>query len=111
MPKIPLTAETLNQLGDGYAGKAIDAALDVLNKDIADRGDDGKARTLTVTYTFTPSPEGRCKVAVKTVTKVPAYQPPETVAKIDRAAGGLVFNPDVPANPDQATLRDLERDE
>jgi hypothetical protein len=25
VPKIPVTAETLNNLGDGYAGKAIDA--------------------------------------------------------------------------------------
>lgn len=110
MPKIPLTAETLNKLGDGYAGKAIDAALDVLNRDLTDRGGDGKARTLTVTYTFKPGPEGRCKIDVKTATKVPAYQPPETVAKIDLAAGGLVFNPELAANPDQLTIGDADRD-
>lgn len=59
MPKIPISSQTLNALGDGYAGKAIDAALDVLNRDLIDRGADGKARKLTVTYEFKPLASAR----------------------------------------------------
>lgn len=103
MPKLPITADTLMHLGDGYAKKAVQKALD----DLVDRGHDGKPRKLVITYTFKPSDEGtRLKANVDVQTKMPAYAPPETAAKFDRAAGGFMFNPDSPGNPDQQTFDD-----
>lgn len=109
MPKVPISAKTLNALGDGYAGKAIDKALDQINDDLVDRGQDGKVRKLTVTFTFKPSDEGtRVKIDVQTKTTLPAWQPPETQAKYDAQAGGFMFQLEAPANPDQMTLADAD---
>lgn len=110
MSKIPLTAETLSKLGDGFAGVVIDAALADIYRDVNDRGSDGKPRKLVVTYTFTPGTNGHCEVDVQTATRLPAYQPPKTVAKLNLAAGSLMFNPDVSNNPDQLTI-DVDADE
>lgn len=110
MPKVPVSAETLNNLGDGYAGKAIDAALEVINRDLIDRGHDLKPRKLVVTYTFTPAASGNIKINVQTKTTTPAYQPPDTMARYDQHAGGFVFSPDAAGNPDQTTLADLDTD-
>lgn len=106
MPKIPISAETLNALGDGFAGKAIDQCLAEINHDLMERSSDGKVRKLVVTYTFEPTGSGAVEIDVKTKTTLPAYQPPKTVAKLDHRAGGLMFNPEVASNPDQQTLTD-----
>ncbi|AMV29316.1 hypothetical protein VT84_33280 [Gemmata sp. SH-PL17] len=108
MSVIPVSAQSLNALGDGYAGKAIDKCLDAINRDLIDRGHDGNARKLVVTYTFQPDTQGRLKILCKTKTTLPDYSPPETVAKYDQRAGGYVFNADNSENPDQMTLNDLD---
>ena len=106
MPKIPISELTLPMLGDGYAGKAIAAGLEVINRDLIERGDDGKPRKLAVNVTFIPSPNGRCEIDVQVKTTCPAFRPPATVAKYDQKAGGFVFNPDASENPDQMTIPD-----
>lgn len=111
MARVPVSAKTLNALGDGYAGKAIDKALDEINRDLVDRGADGKKRKLTVTFTFSPSDEGR-RVAIDVSTKptLPAWVPPETHAKYDSAAGGFMFQPEAAGDPEQMVLGDLDGD-
>jgi hypothetical protein len=114
MARVPVSAKTLNALGDGYAGKAIDKALDEINRDLCDRGQDGKVRKLTLTFTFKPSDEGsRVAIDVQSKTTLPPWVPPETHAKYDAAAGGFMFQPEAAGNPDQMTLADASdgRDE
>lgn len=109
MARVPVSAKTLNALGDGYAGKAIDKALDEINRDLVDRGHDGKVRKLTVTFSFKPSDEGtRVAIDVSSKTTLPPWVPPETHAKYDQRAGGFMFNPENGDNPDQLTLSDAE---
>lgn len=105
--RVPLQGVSITQLADGYAGKAIDAAINAVVKDIADRGDDGLARKVTIQFTFVPTAAGRVDIDVQVKNSVPALRPPKTQAKIDLAAGALVINPDCSENPDQLTFNDL----
>lgn len=108
MAKVPLDAMTLNLLSDGYSGKVIDHGLSEVVRDLVDRGHDGKPRKLVVTFALTLEGEGRVSIDTQVKTQVPAYRPPATQAKFDRAAGGLVFNPEVATNPDQQTFADAD---
>lgn len=112
MATVPVSAETLNALGDGFARKVVNKALSEINEDLIDRGQDGKVRKLVLTYTFKPSDEGsRVKIDVTAKTTMPAWQPPETTAKYDAKAGGFMFHPEVADNPDQQTFDDAGFDE
>lgn len=108
MAKVPLDSMTLNMLSDGYAGKVIDQAFAEVTKDIHERGHDGQKRKLIVEITFAPDGLGMVKVDTQAKTKLPAFRPPQTMAKLDQRAGGLVFNTDCAANPDQMTTNDLD---
>lgn len=108
--KVPLQGVSLSQLSDGYTGKAVDVALATVAKDISDRGDDGKPRTVTLTLTFTPAGKDRVDVDTQVAFKVPPLHPPKTQAKFDHKAGGLIFNPDCSENPDQQTFADIDQE-
>jgi len=107
MAKVPLQAISLAQLSDGYAGKAIDAALEQVVRDLQDRGEDGIARKVTITITLKHVGAGRVDIDTQVATRAPAYRPPKTQAKMDARAGGLMFSPDCSENPDQRTFNDL----
>lgn len=106
MPKVILDAASIPNLSDGYVGKMLEKALNDVIEDIDDRGHDGQKRSITLKLTFSPN-EKKIKIDANVTTKLPAYVPPTTMAKFDRAAGGLAFNPDVADNPDQSTIDDL----
>lgn len=108
MPKVPLQGMTLAMLSDGYAGKAIDAGLREIERDLMERGQDGQKRTLTIKVTFDPDEKGRVDIDTQVGVKTPAFRPPKTQAKLDQRAGGLMFNPDCSENPDQTTFADLD---
>jgi hypothetical protein len=110
MAKVPLQGTSISQLSDGLTGKALDVAFNAVSRDIAERGDDGKPRTITLTITVTPIGQGMVEIDTQVATKTPALHPPKTNAKLSHAAGGLIFNPDCSENPDQRTFNDLERD-
>ncbi len=101
--KVPLSAMTINTLADGYAGRAIDAALARAAEDILKRGDK-KKRVVVIRLEITPSDSGRAKIGVSAEAKLPAYVPSETIATIDVNAGGLMFSPDCSENPDQVAI-------
>lgn len=108
--KVPLQAVSISSLADGYAGKAIDAGFRRIMEDIVDRGHDGQKRTMIIKVTFTPSETGQCKIGVDVGTKCPSYVPPETLAKYDHKAGGLIFSPECADNPDQMTFPDMREE-
>jgi hypothetical protein len=107
MAKKPLTAETLTQLSDGYVGKVIDHSLAQIWADLRERGDDGKKRTLTLTLTFVAD-GAQVGIDAKASVKLPNLQPPMTVARLDQFSGALMFNPEVPTNPEQTTFSDID---
>lgn len=110
MPKTPLQGISLSQLADGYAGKAIDSALLEVVNDIDSRGDDGKPRKVLIELTLEPQGKGYVDIDVQVRTKMPAFRPPTTKAKIDNRVGGLVFNSDCRENPSQMTTNDIPLD-
>ena len=111
MAKVPVQGMTLSMLADGYAGKAIDVGLKRIMEDIVDRGHDRQKRVMTIKITFTPDQTGQCKIGVDVGTKCPSYVPPETVAKYDQQAGGLMFSPDSATNPDQMRFPEMTADD
>jgi hypothetical protein len=56
--KTLLQATTLAQLADGYVGRIVDAELEAIQKDLDDRGADGKPRTLTIKLSLVPEGNG-----------------------------------------------------
>ncbi len=102
--KVPLSAATIGQLGDGYAGKIFDECCAKVFEDIDQRGHDGKDRAIEMKVVFTPLPNGRVEIRFAAKPNLPKFVPPKTVAKMDLAAGGLLFNPDLAENPDQKTF-------
>lgn len=108
MPLEVLQAVNIAQLSDGYTGKLIDQNINDVLKDIVDRGDDGQTRKVTITLTFKPETKGRYQIDTQVVSKLPAHRPPKTIAKIDLAAGGFTFNPDLAENPEQKTFADVD---
>lgn len=110
MSKVSLQAVNIAALADGYAGRAIDQAIAEVVKDIGERGDDGKARTVNVKLTFTPDGKRQVEIDVQATHKVPAIRPPRTVARLGKRVGELEFNPDCSDNPDQLTMK-LDDDE
>lgn len=54
MPNSFVTCENIHQLADGFAGKAIDAALRQIYRDLAERGQDGLDRLLALGAWNTP---------------------------------------------------------
>lgn len=110
MPKVPLQSMTLNMLSDGFTGRVIEENLATIVKDMIDRGRDGKTRTLAIAIDFTPADQGKVQVDVKVGSKLPPWRPVKTIAQLDERAGGLLFNTDCAANPDQQTFADYDGD-
>lgn len=108
--KIPVAAMNINTLADGYAGRAIDSAISRVSEDILSRGDQQK-RTVTIKLSFMPDDKGRCEIDVEASVRLPGYKPPKTVAKIDAAAGGLMFSPDASENPEQFAIPGIGNEE
>lgn len=102
--KTIVSATTLPQLGDGYVGKIIDEGIAQIFKDLDERGQDGKDRSLPMNLTFTPLPNGRVEIKFSAKPNLPKFVPPKTVARLELSAGGLMFNPDLAENPDQKTF-------
>lgn len=107
MPKVPLQSLTFAKLGDGFNGRTIDEALQKIHDDLLDRGQDPRKRELTIKVTFTPDLKDRIDIDTEYTIKLPSLRPPGTKARLDAAAGGFVFNPDMADNPEQRTLADV----
>lgn len=108
MPLEVLQATNLAQLSDGYVGKLVDKNINDVLADIVDRGDDGQTRKVTITLTFKPETKGRYEIDTTVKLSLPAHRPPKTIAKVDMAAGGFTFNPDLADNPEQKTFADID---
>lgn len=104
--KVPLDAQHLHLLSDGFTGRILDSAFAEVCKDLEQRGHDGQPRKIDLSMSFKKK-DGAIIIEPQVKTTLPPQRPPVTVAKYSDHAGGILFNPDVPANPDQGTFADV----
>lgn len=107
MARIPLKGMTLNLLSDGLSGLVLNDAITAVGKDLFDRGHDGKQREIVITVKFKPVENGRIAITCVIKPKLPAMQPPVTIAKLEND-GVISFNPELASNPEQSTFADLK---
>lgn len=100
---VPLQATTLSMVSEGLLGKCIDREIKRAFDDISARGGK-KTRQVFITVDITPGEEGRIEIDGQVKSKLPAYRPPTTQAKLNTQDGGIMFSPDCSENPDQMTL-------
>lgn len=107
MAKQFLQTDNIGDVSEGYVGKAIDAKLAEIYKDIEDRGTDGQTRSLKIELKFKQVDKDHVEITAVVDSKVPAHKPIKTMAKLDAKAGGFNYSPDVANNPEQKTFRDM----
>jgi hypothetical protein len=103
----------LGQLDRGAVGVAIDKALQEIGRDCLDRPSDDRARKLVLTLSFKPCPETfdqtisceRIALDVEIKAAVPARKS-RTIDMGVRQGGGMIFNPESPANHKQPVMFD-----
>ncbi len=106
MPMIDLTCKTLGDLAGGLFGNLVNDALATIKGDLDDRGNDAQVRTLKITIKFKRE-VGRDTESVTIDPEVkadlPSYRPITTISKVKVKEGEavLLFQQDVPENPDQ----------
>lgn len=107
-PATALELDTLSQLADGQAQATIDAAIRAALADTEDRGDDGKARKVTIDIELKKLGDDSITATVKAKTTVPAYVTKPTVGKLrmQGRSAEMVFSPTCAENPDQLTIVD-----
>lgn len=107
--EVPITIENLGDLAGGAAGLVANAAFAQIFKDLEDRGDDGKPRTVTMTVTATKTKTGIVEIDFEAKPSVPKYKTDATAAKWFWDQGSkrhsLKFQPASPSNPDQQTMQ------
>ena len=105
-----LSLETLGALDHGAAEIIIDAALDEVCRDLADRGDDGKERSVVITVSMKRRKNGDAEVACAAIAKVPKRRTSDTTALIrqrgQNAPAALVFQSEAPREPNQRLIQD-----
>ena len=99
---VQLTADTIGDLDGGSAKFAIDAAIRSAIRDVEDRGEDGKARDVTIKLTF-KNENGPVSIACQVAAKIPNYSTKKTISVLHDVAGKptLKFQPATPQNPNQ----------
>lgn len=113
MSKVVLSLENLGELDGGRAAGIINAALKQAVSDLDDRGDDFKAREVTITVRMEKSEKsGHVFATVKAKTKMPEYATGGTLAEFKQLPRGegvaLLFQPLSPHDPDQEPLPEME---
>lgn len=115
MKRFSLTHKTIGELGNGYAGKQIDEALNRIIDDAYDRGHDLQPRTVNITVVLKKVGKGEYQAYTTVETKVPKRHCPETNSRIlERKSDGqmvLAFQPDNAENADQPSFFDDEEAE
>ena len=112
MAEMRLSLEQIRHLDGGASGAIIDAAIADAVRDIDDRGEDGKPRTVEIRLNFIKRPNGQVEVEVEAAAKVPRRRTASTCCNLKSNPTGtspiLLFQQYSPADPDQRTIDELE---
>ena len=107
------TLDNLRLLDFGKIGLAFAREVEHVVKDCLDRPGDDHARTVTLRFSFTPDGTpgvGDCetvRVEAEVSSAVPKRRS-KVYEMTPRKSGDLVFNPDLPGEPDAETLFDSD---
>lgn len=99
--------ETLNLLDLGKIEKAFKTEVDRVVADCKDRFMDDRPRSVVLKFSFEPSlDEGEYEVLVECeiTGTIPKRRSKVYTMRLDDRTGGLLFNPDLPDDPDEETL-------
>lgn len=111
MAELVVTLETLSKMDHGRPSKAINHALSVITRDLQQRGEDGKERTLTIKVKFKQKKNAPDEFMIRTTAgyTLPTLDTAETHARLttdDQGKAELKFRPESPGNADQGELYD-----
>lgn len=105
---VPLSMDTIGDLDGGVFRLLVDKEIDVLAKDVDDRGEeDGKARQLEITVEVIKV-KGMVIITPRVKVKLPARVSGSTVAKErmkSKGQGELIFQPSNSDNAEQPTFK------
>jgi len=108
MAQVQLTLDSLGDLDDGAGRIAINGALAEAVKDLDERGEDGKAREVTIKVTLEQMAKSRnITIDVQAAVKMPSYKINPTIAEIRVGQKGkkvAVFQQHAPDDPAQTTI-------
>jgi hypothetical protein len=106
MKPLELNCKNLGSLNDGRAAEIIVAALAELAKDVRERGDEAKARTLKIELDLAPLPGEQVGVTVRVSSKRPGLRTATHNGRLRtlRDRTQIVFVPDNPGDGSRPTL-------
>lgn len=102
-----LTLATLGELAGGEAEAVVNAALRAALRDTEDRGEDKKARKVTIVVELKKVGDGHVSATLQAKTTLPNYQTNTTIGELkpdERGHPVMNFGPHAPLNPDQPPL-------
>lgn len=116
MPELIIKLETLAKMDHGRPAKAINHALETIARDLQQRGEDGKERTLTIKVKFKQKKNAPDEFMIRTTAgyTLPTLDTAETHARLttdDKGRPELKFRPESPGNADQGELYDADAEE
>jgi hypothetical protein len=106
MARETLQLETIGELDGGRAAGIINAAIKAAVADLDDRGDDKKARKVSITIELKKDKNGMIFTSTQAKTQLPPYQTGGTlsVMKVGKNGPQLEFQPMAPDDPTQEPL-------
>ncbi len=101
-----LSLESIAVLADGQGKAVINAAINAAMRDTEDRGEDGKARKVTVEIELKKLGDDNVTATVKAKTTLPPYVTKPTIGRIgmEGRKPRMLFSPASAENPDQPAL-------
>lgn len=112
MAELKLDLAALGHLDGGAAAAIINAALLEAVRDVDDRGEDGKSRSVEIKINLTKRPNGQVEVDVEAAAKCPRRRTASTCCNVrsDPASreARLVFQEYSPADPNQRTIDEVD---
>lgn len=96
----------IGDLAGGQAKAAINAAINAAIRDTEDRGDDKKARKVTIELEFKKVGENSVSTTVKAKNTIPPYVTDPTFGELTMNNGRpeIAFSPNSASNPDQPAI-------
>lgn len=109
MARITLTLDTVGELDNGDARRAINQCFATAMSDLEDRGDDEQPRKVLIEVTVKKNESGDVSVTIEAGVKIPKLRTRRTTARLKMTGGRpeLVFQSLDKDSPDQATIDEI----
>lgn len=110
---VPLCLDSLGDLDNGSARAVIDTAIGIAIRDVDDRGDDGKPRTVNIVLHLEKLDNGVIAARIEAGAKIPSLKTASTLglAKVEKGRPQMMFQTMSPTDPRQRTMDEVEERE